>query len=117
MDYSDTLGKLTAVYRSALGDKPAHKIPPLSHEANDMSLSEANIEAAIHPLFDYLDSNNHTLSSHLAPGVLQVVMARIWKEILGIIEDLIIPPLSDNPSDMRPLKDAELDAVLKWLKV
>jgi hypothetical protein len=116
-DYGDAIGKITAAYRSALSDKRANQIPAPAPDDKDNQLSDVHIETAIHPLFDYLDSNNHTLSSYLTDSALRIVMARIWKDILGIIEDLIIPPLSDTPSDMKPLKDSELDAVLKWLKV
>ena len=44
-------------------------------------------------------------------------MARVWKEILSVIEGLLVPPLSELPSDMRPLSDKEVDIVFKWLKV
>jgi len=43
-------------------------------------------------------------------------MTRLWKEILAVIEGLLIPPLSDVPSDMKPLYDKEVDIVFKWLK-
>ncbi|KAG2363618.1 hypothetical protein BDR07DRAFT_1375660 [Suillus spraguei] len=41
---------------------------------------------------------------------------RVWKEILVIIEGLLIPPLSKLSSDMKPLNDKEVDIVFKWLK-
>jgi len=71
---------------------------------------------SIHPLFDYLDANNHTLASTLSRDAMQMVMAKLWKQILMTIEALIVPPLSDKPSDMRALTDGELDVALKWLK-
>jgi len=43
-------------------------------------------------------------------------MTRVWKEILNIIEGLLIPPLSDIASDMKPLSDKEVDIVFRWLK-
>lgn len=46
-----------------------------------------------------------------------LVMGKLWKEILSIIDSLLLPPLSDQPSDMRPLSEKEVDVVLKWLKV
>jgi hypothetical protein len=118
LDYNEAIVKISAAYRSAVGDKQMDRIPQyLSEKQRTRGLSDSEIEAAIHPLFDYLDANNHTLSSYLTPSALQIVMAKIWKQILATIEDLIVPPLSDLPSDMQPLRDAELDAVLKWLKV
>jgi hypothetical protein len=46
-----------------------------------------------------------------------MVMSRIWKEVLTVIEGLLVPPLSDISSDMSPLSDKEVDVVFKWLKV
>lgn len=42
---------------------------------------------------------------------------RLWKEILTTIEGLLVPPLSDRPTEMRPLSEKELDVVYKWLGV
>ena len=36
-------------------------------------------------------------------------MTRVWKEILVIIEGLLIPSLSDILSEMKPLSDKEVD--------
>ena len=44
-------------------------------------------------------------------------MNKIWKEILTVIEGLLVPPLSDSPADMRPLTDKEVYIVIRWLKV
>ena len=44
-------------------------------------------------------------------------MIRVWKEILTVIEGLLIPPLSNIESDMKPLTDKEVDIAFKWLKV
>lgn len=43
-------------------------------------------------------------------------MSKIWKEILTVIESLLVPPLSDKPSEMRPLNDKEVYIVIRWLK-
>lgn len=138
VDYNEALGKLSAAYRSALGT-PEYSIPlppreersnggiPPSAESPVSATSasavqrrkpptDAEIESAIHPLFDYLDANNHTLASTLSKDAMQSVMAKLWKQILMTIESLIVPPLSDKPSHMRALSDGELDIALKWLK-
>ena len=44
-------------------------------------------------------------------------MTKIWKEVLTVIEGLLVPALSDQPTDMKPLSDKEVDIVFKWLKV
>ena len=46
-----------------------------------------------------------------------MVMTRLWKEALATIESLLVPPLSDKPSQQRPLTQQELDIVFKWLKM
>lgn len=141
IDYNEALGKLTSAYRSAMGT-PDYAIPPAPSEippvpsnplANSTTsttststtttakprakaITDAEIESAIHPLFDYLDANNHTLASTLSRDAMQMVMAKLWKQILMTIEGLIVPPLSDKPSNMRALSDGELDIALKWLK-
>lgn len=133
VDYNEALGKLTAAYKSAMGT-PEYSIPlppgeerplppapadattPTSAVARRKPPTDAEIEAAIHPLFDYLDANNHTLASTLSRDAMQSVMAKLWKQILMTIESLIVPPLSDKPSHMRALSDGELDITLKWLK-
>ncbi|WVF70101.1 hypothetical protein IAT40_004889 [Kwoniella sp. CBS 6097] len=114
LDYNEALGKLSAAYRSALGT-PEYSIPP-TKEDKRRGPTDADIETAIHPLFDYLDTNNHTLASTLSFDAMQMVMTKLWKQILMTIEALIVPPLSDKPSRMRALSDGELDVALKWLK-
>jgi len=133
VDYNEAFGKLTAAYKSAIGT-PEYSIPlppgedrPLPPMPADSPATanapqrrkpptDAEIESAIHPLFDYLDANNHTLASTLSRDAMQSVMAKLWKQILMTIEALIVPPLSDKPSHMRALTDGELDIALKWLK-
>lgn len=44
-------------------------------------------------------------------------MSRLWKEILSTLESLVVPPLSDQPTEMRPLSEKEIDVVYKWLGV
>jgi hypothetical protein len=121
---NDAIGRISAAYRNAVGtsqDDYAIPLPP-SEQAKPSSQSvkrgpsDAEIEAAIHPLFDYLDTNNHTLASTLSPDAMQMVMAKLWKQILTTIEALIVPPLSDKPSGMRALTGSELDVALRWLK-
>jgi len=80
-------------------------------------LTDVEIEQAIVPLFDYLETNLQTLNTYLSDTAKEMVMTRVWKEILTILEGLLIPPLSDVSSEMKPLSDKEVDIVFKWLKV
>lgn len=116
LDYNQALDKISAAYRSAMGANDYSIPPPPSEKPIRRPPSDAEIETAIHPLFDYLDSNNHTLASTLSADAMQSVMAKLWKQILMTIEALIVPPLSDKPSHLRALSDGELDIALKWLK-
>jgi hypothetical protein len=88
-----------------------------NHQKISQNLTDVQIETAIGPLLDYFDDNLQVLNGSLTHTNLRAVLLRLWKEILLAIEDMIVPPLSDRPSDMRPLTDGELDVVLKWLKV
>ncbi|KAF0466401.1 c2 domain protein [Gigaspora margarita] len=85
-------------------------------EQKKRDLTDRNIEEAIDPLFDYFDENLMILNTHLHPEVFKSVISRIWKEIVTTIELVIIPPLSDRPSDMKALSDNELMIALKWLQ-
>jgi len=57
-----------------------------------------------------------TLNTYLSDSAKEMVMTRVWKEILLVIEGLLIPPLSEVHSEMKPLSDKEVDIVFKWLK-
>ena len=46
-----------------------------------------------------------------------MVMTRLWKEVLITIESLVVPALSDKPSQQRQLNQQELDIVFKWLQL
>ncbi|KZV65898.1 hypothetical protein PENSPDRAFT_655387 [Peniophora sp. CONT] len=119
-EVNKVMGNLTGLYRSALGaDKSEVQIPLPSSEkprfrAED--LTDVEIEQAIVPLFDYFDANLQTLNTYLSEETKEMVMVRLWKEILATIEGLLIPPLNDTQSDMKPLSDKEVDIVFKWLK-
>jgi len=121
LDYNKALGGVTAFYRSAMGGSSAEpQIPLPSSEkprVRPEDLTDVEIEQAIAPLFDYLDANMQTLNTHLSDTAKEMVMTRVWKEILGILEGLLIPPLSELPSDMKPSSDKEVDVVFRWLKV
>ena len=121
LDYNKALGNVTALYRSAIGNNAGEVMVPLPSSEKPRQrpedLTDLEIEEAIAPLFDYFESNLQTLNTYLNETTKEMVMARLWKEILVIIEGLLIPPLSELPSDMKPLRDKEVDIVFKWLKV
>lgn len=120
-DYNKALAGVTGLYRSAIGADKADSLIPLPQQekgrARSQALSDEEIEAALTPLFDYLDANLQTFNNHLSEATKSTVMAKIWKEMLATIEDLLVPPLANAPSDMKPLTDKEVDIVFKWLRV
>lgn len=121
IDYNKALGNVTALYRSALGSNSSEvQIPLPSSEKPRIrpeDLTDVEIEQAITPLFDFFDANLPTLNTYLSDSAKDMVMIRVWKEILTVIEGLLIPPLSNIESDMKPLSDKEVDIAFKWLKV
>lgn len=100
---------------------PKDELPPppptatVVRNRNDQ-LTDQEIEDAIGPLFDYFDANFAVLASTLTDTAKITVMSRVWKEVLMTIEGLLVPPLSEHFSDMRPLPDKEVDIVFKWLQ-
>lgn len=120
IEYKKALGGVTALYRSAIGTSASEVQLPLPPSEKPRTrpeeLTDVEIEAAISPLFDYLEDNLQTLNTYLSDSTKETVMARVWKDILTVIEGLLIPPLSDVPSDLKPLTDKEVDIVFKWLK-
>lgn len=121
LDYNKALGNVTALYRSALGTSSNEVQIPLPRDEKPRlrpeELTDMEVEHAIVPLFDYFDANLQTLNTYLSDTAKEMVMTRVWKEILVIVEGLLIPLLSDVTSDMKPLSDKEVDIVFRWLKV
>lgn len=78
--------------------------------------SEVEITSALQPLFTYFDDNFAIMNQTLTSAAMVMVMTRLWKEVLATIEALLVPPLSDKPSQQRQLNQAELDIVFKWLQ-
>jgi hypothetical protein len=72
---------------------------------------------ALRPLFQYFDDNFAIMNETLTDSAMLLVMTRLWKEVLTTIESLLVPPLSDKPSQQRPLNQYELDIVFKWLQL
>ncbi|KAG5337071.1 hypothetical protein C0989_010912 [Termitomyces sp. Mn162] len=120
LDYNKALDNVTALYRSAIGTVNNEVQIPLPQNEKPRvrpeELTDVEIEQAIVPLFDYLDANLQTLNTYLSDSAKEMVMTRVWKEILAVLEGLLIPPLSDISSDMKPMSEKEVDIVFKWLK-
>ncbi|PGH16935.1 hypothetical protein AJ80_05003 [Polytolypa hystricis UAMH7299] len=77
--------------------------------------TQAEIAGALEALFTYFDDNFAIMNQTLTEEAMRTVMARLWKEVLVTIETLLVPPLSDKPSNQRPLTQQEVDVVSRWL--
>ncbi|KAJ1301450.1 hypothetical protein OPQ81_008708 [Rhizoctonia solani] len=120
-DYSKAIGGITSIYRSAVGaiNEPAVPLPPEERQQlrkQTEQMTDLEIEAAIAPLFDHFDVNLPVLHSNLSEATKEMIMVKVWKEILSTLENLLLPPLSDVPTDMKPLTQKEVEIVFKWLK-
>ena len=78
--------------------------------------SETEIMNALKPLFAYFDDNFAIMNQTLTSSAMVMVMTRLWKEVLVTVEALLVPPLSDKPSQQRLLNQQEVDIVFKWLQ-
>jgi hypothetical protein len=81
------------------------------------TLTPAEVENALQPLFTYFDENFAIMKQTLTDATMMAVMTRLWKEVLLAIENLLVPPLSDKPSTQKPLTQAEMDVVYRWLEL
>lgn len=79
--------------------------------------SNAEVAQALKPLFAYLNDNFAIMQQTLTSTSMIAVMTRVWKEVLSVVESLLVPPLSDKPSPQQPLTDPELETVFKWLSL
>ncbi|PWN34293.1 uncharacterized protein FA14DRAFT_168557 [Meira miltonrushii] len=117
------LGNVKALYAQALASTNvnASMIPPIESEMpkkqRPQQLTDHEIEAAISPLFDYLEECLGTLKSSLSDDESLLVLTKVWKEVLNTIECILLPPLSDGPSDMTQLSGKEVEVVFKWLSM
>jgi hypothetical protein len=76
-----------------------------------------DVTKALEPLFDYFNENFAIMKQTLTDPAMIMVMTRLWKEVLVTVEGLLVPPLSDKPSQQRPLTRQEVDIVYKWLQL
>ncbi|KAI5465942.1 hypothetical protein BGZ63DRAFT_119072 [Mariannaea sp. PMI_226] len=77
----------------------------------------SQIESALTRLFAYFDENFAIMKQTLTEATMIAVMTRLWKEVLMVIEMLLVPPLSEKPSQKKPLTRKELDVVYHWLEM
>jgi hypothetical protein len=99
--------------RTTLTRQPASTTP----KSPKQGLTDEEMEKAINPLLDYFDANFAILDESLSKVASVIAMGKLWKAVLSMFEDLLLPPLSDKPSRMRQLSETEVDIIYKWLIV
>ncbi|KAG8835271.1 hypothetical protein FRC17_004578 [Serendipita sp. 399] len=119
--YNKALEGVTALFGSLTTSSTTEvQIPLPQHEKPrikaDTAVSDEEVEATLGPLYDYLNENLQVLNDTLSEAARETVMSKIWKEILAILEGLLVPSIGDTPSSMKPLHDREIDIVFKWLR-
>ncbi|KAM0332504.1 hypothetical protein ACHAQA_002787 [Verticillium albo-atrum] len=77
--------------------------------------TRAVIDESLDPLMDYFHANFTIMNQTLTNDTMRSVMLRLWKEVLMAVEALLVPPLSDKPSEQRSLSRFEVDIVYSWL--
>lgn len=81
-----------------------------------LGATRQEIEHSLDPLFEYFYANFSIMRQTLTTETMRAVMLRLWKEALLACEALLVPPLSDKPSEQRQLNQKELDIVYIWLE-
>ncbi|KAI9317539.1 hypothetical protein BX666DRAFT_2026816 [Dichotomocladium elegans] len=82
-----------------------------SNKHVEPSLQEC--EEAIFPLLDYLEKNLQTLNDNLSETNMQVVVLKIWNQVLINFEHVMRPQDNDTP----PLDEYEERVLVKWLEL
>ncbi|KAI0381923.1 hypothetical protein F5Y04DRAFT_253609 [Hypomontagnella monticulosa] len=104
--------------RNLLGRNLASQVNSFFKRSSTIpQITNEEIENALQSLFTYFNENFATMKETLTDATMVAVMTRLWKEVLMAIEALVVPPLSDKPSNQRPLNQRELDVVYKWLEL
>ncbi|KAI0890570.1 uncharacterized protein GGS22DRAFT_151267 [Annulohypoxylon maeteangense] len=102
--------------RSLLGRNMTSQVTSFfKRQSTIPQITDTEIENALQSLFTYFDENFAVMKETLTDATMVAVMTRLWKEVLMAIETLLVPPLSEKPSNQRPLTQRELDVVFKWL--
>lgn len=89
-----------------------------SRSSRQVDPSLQDCEDAIAPLLDYLEKNLKILNDNLSETNMQMIVLRIWKEVLTTLESILRPTVTEHhQSDAAALDEYEEHIVLKWLEV
>ncbi|KAG0234611.1 hypothetical protein BGW42_006362 [Actinomortierella wolfii] len=84
-----------------------------STSAKVTQVSDEECDKALYPLFDYLEAALPVLYDYLSSDNMTLVISKLWKEMLNMIESLLMPPLSTTCSTRTPLTEVESHVVFK----
>ncbi|EMC98718.1 hypothetical protein BAUCODRAFT_30998 [Baudoinia panamericana UAMH 10762] len=88
-----------------------------SPQPTTIAPSLEDVRTALKPLLDYFYANFAIMKETLTSTALIMIMTRLWKTVLGTLESLLVPPLSDKLSAQKPLSQQEVDIVYRWLQI
>ncbi|CAO0801326.1 unnamed protein product [Mucor circinelloides] len=117
--------KMGSYFRQILNRKSLDKLlgrdrsffSSFSRSSKHVDPTLQDCEDSLAPLLDYLEKNLKILNDNLSETNMQLVVLRIWREILISLESVLLPPLSEQLSEWKPLDDYEFHVVYKWLEL
>ncbi|GAA5797543.1 hypothetical protein HPULCUR_002931 [Helicostylum pulchrum] len=117
--------KMGSYFRQILNRKTIDKLlgrdrgffSPFSRTSRNINPDYQECEDSIAPLLDYLEKNLKILNDNLSETNMNHVVLKIWREILITLEGVLLPPLSEQLSELKPLDDYEFHVVFKWLEL
>ncbi|KAI5815106.1 hypothetical protein BZA77DRAFT_266223 [Pyronema omphalodes] len=106
---TSTMSAMTNLFsRTGLGNRP----PSVA-----AVITDADIASALLPLTEYFNENFAILNQTLTPTAMTLVMTKLWKEVLVTLESLMVPTLSEKPSNQKPLSPKEAEIITRWLQL
>ncbi|KAI9334636.1 hypothetical protein BD770DRAFT_416074 [Pilaira anomala] len=117
--------KMGSYFRQILNRKTIDKLlgrdrgffSPFSRTSKNINPDYQECEDSIAPLLDYLEKNLKILNDNLSETNMNHIVLKIWREILITLEGVLLPPLSEQLSELKPLDDYEFHVVFKWLEL
>ncbi|KAI8975730.1 hypothetical protein BDF20DRAFT_977296 [Mycotypha africana] len=117
--------KMGSYFRQVLNRKTIDKLlgrdrsffSSFSRSNKHVEITLQGCENSLTQLLDYLEKNLKILNDNLSESNMQFIVLRIWREILICIENVLLPPLSEQLSEWKPLDDYEFHVVYKWLEL
>ncbi|EIW67151.1 hypothetical protein TREMEDRAFT_40715 [Tremella mesenterica DSM 1558] len=113
----ELVDKMSEFVKSQLSLVTLHGLTkPKDKKKVKQTLTQEDIDGSLLPLFDYLNDNFSVFSVTLTPTTRIRVMLALWRRVIDILISLLVPPLSDRPTNREPVTGQETDIIFKWLQ-